>query len=597
MLKVKEGYPVPSSKYSKKKVVCVCDCGNPKEIETRWNSFARRNPSCGECALWKWKLSGILKFSKLTLVTPVNEIRTLSRQNYEWLCDCGKAFESPIFRVMNGNTTSCGCAYIEARKNRNIKRHPEKSKEYWLNQIPNLIDQGLPIAWSLGSRFRPNFRCYCGKSFSMTFWAYKPGISKCGKCEEVYYDRNLSFGVLKYADVPGLFNKLSNIKKLFECTKCNKIDEYNIRYLKDGSFKRCRHCSNVHISKHSKFGRYNALDNHDKIRELKCPILIHDIPEGGVTPLEVINTTKTAFKARCPSCNSIYGPRWEDVRRGVSLTCGCTSGHISSAVLELQEYLLSVDISSTLEYELNGLKYDLYIESHGLLIEFNGLRWHSLGDSKTRDIKKYKNSLGHEYLMIYEDEWVKKNHIVKTLILNRLGLSHPTSFRYQKTEIRSVNHSVVDPFYDKYHYIGKVNARINYGVFLKEKLVAAISFKRPTRQSRHDWELVRMVSEPGIRIHGIWSKLLQIFRKDHCPVSIVSFSDNRIFTGSVYQLMGFKFDGDVRPDYYWVDGSNRKHKSTMRKRPNEKGTETELRTAQGMRKIYDLGKKRWVALY
>jgi predicted acetyltransferase len=103
-----------------------------------------------------------------------------------------------------------------------------------------------------------------------------------------------------------------------------------------------------------------------------------------------------------------------------------------------------------------------------------------------------------------------------------------------------------------------------------------------------------MTSHPQFRVHGIWSKILKQFIQDFGPKSIVSFSDNRLFSGKVYEKIGFQFDGDVRPDYYWVKGQNRYHKSVLRKKPGEVGTETILRQIDGFRKIWDLGKKRWV---
>ena len=103
-----------------------------------------------------------------------------------------------------------------------------------------------------------------------------------------------------------------------------------------------------------------------------------------------------------------------------------------------------------------------------------------------------------------------------------------------------------------------------------------------------------MASNSEYRIYGIWSKLFNLFVHAHNPQSIVSFSDNRLFEGSVYEKLGFKFDGKVRPDYYWVRGRHRYNKSGLRKPAKTVETEHELRTGQGYAKIWDLGKKRWV---
>ncbi|HED37608.1 MAG TPA: hypothetical protein ENI76_05110 [Ignavibacteria bacterium] len=105
-----------------------------------------------------------------------------------------------------------------------------------------------------------------------------------------------------------------------------------------------------------------------------------------------------------------------------------------------------------------------------------------------------------------------------------------------------------------------------------------------------------MSSDSKHRVHGIWSKLLKMFIKEYSPSSIVSFSDNRLFSGKVYEKLSFKYDGIIPPDYYWAKGMIRRHKSGLRKTDSEKltgKTEIELRTAQGYERIWDLGKKRW----
>jgi hypothetical protein len=58
--------------------------------------------------------------------------------------------------------------------------------------------------------------------------------------------------------------------------------------------------------------------------------------------------------------------------------------------------------------------------------------------------------------------------------------------------------------------------------------------------------------------------------------------------------VGFVYDGDVTLDYYWVKSNKRYHKSALRKPEGCEMTETQLRTSERYKKIWDLGKKRWV---
>lgn len=199
--------------------------------------------------------------------------------------------------------------------------------------------------------------------------------------------------------------------------------------------------------------------------------------------------------------------------------------------------------------------------------------------------------------MIFEDEWVYNREKVESLLKNKLGVIKSQVIRSSQCEIKIINSREANSFYEQFHYIGKCNPKLSYGVYYNNNLIAAISFSYPTRQSKHQWELVRMVGDSSYRIHGIWSKLLKLFIKEQLPTSIVSFSDNRLFQGSVYEKLGFKFDGNVLPDYYLVKNQKRFHKSALRKKGEEKTsglTETQLREVQGYKKIWDLGKKRWI---
>jgi hypothetical protein len=268
--------------------------------------------------------------------------------------------------------------------------------------------------------------------------------------------------------------------------------------------------------------------------------------------------------------------------------------------LQLLDWLKSIGVDAVPEHSVGGKRFDVAVPASNLLIEINGLRWHSMPGAKTRDLSKHRHaaSFGFETLMLFEDEWVNKRQIMCGIIANRLRINEARCARASKCVVERVPVAAADLFYDSHHYIGKAKAGLNYAAFLGGVQVACMSFKRPTRQtSRHEWELVRMASSREVRVHGVWSKLMHAFVLDKAPASVVSFSDNRLFTGGVYSRIGFTLDGDVPQDYYWTKQRSRWHKSGLRKTDSEKATgstETALRTAQGYRKIWDLGKKRWV---
>jgi hypothetical protein len=233
----------------------------------------------------------------------------------------------------------------------------------------------------------------------------------------------------------------------------------------------------------------------------------------------------------------------DSIRIGEALTCGCTSNKSSLAQREISHFIESLGSETVVEYPINGLKYDIAVPEFKTVIEYHGLKWHSGADSKKRDINKFENAVksGWEFISIFEDEWRENTDKVKNLLTNRFKKHFgQIKLRPSKCEIKSIDYKSADTFLNLHHYIGACKPHISYGVFYQNKLICIMSFKTPTRQSSHPWELVRMASDPEFRVYGIWSKLIRKFIQEFQPSSIVSFSDNRLFGGQVYGKMGFK---------------------------------------------------------
>jgi len=265
----------------------------------------------------------------------------------------------------------------------------------------------------------------------------------------------------------------------------------------------------------------------------------------------------------------------------------------------VQELIRTIGYEVNISHRMSEMVFDLYVPAKSLLIKFGRFDECCQKENRKNNAEMWKlcKRNGSELLYFFEDEWIESFDKISNLIKNRINANKPIGLRPSQCSIRQVERIEADYLYDRFHYIGKCLPKISFGAYFEEKLIACMSFKRPTRQSSHDWELVRMVVDNKFRIHGIWNKLIRAFIDSQNPTSIVSFSDNRLFNGNVYEKIGFKFDGVIPPDYYWVKGKERFHKSRFRKHGPEKTsgmTEYQLREAEGFSRIWDLGKKRWV---
>ena len=197
--------------------------------------------------------------------------------------------------------------------------------------------------------------------------------------------------------------------------------------------------------------------------------------------------------------------------------------------------------------------------------------------------------------MVFEDEWREKPDIVKSILLNAAGRRDRHAIvRASGLQVHEVPAAEADEFYLKNHYLGSSLSKYNFALKDGGGIIACMSFKPPTRQSKYDLELSRACVGLGTTLHGGLSKLLSYAKSALAGKSVVSFSDNRLFSGQVYGKLGFLRSGITAPDYYWVKGSKRYNKSGLRKPEGETRTEGEIRVAEGYNRIYDLGKTRWV---
>ncbi len=249
---------------------------------------------------------------------------------------------------------------------------------------------------------------------------------------------------------------------------------------------------------------------------------------------------------------------------------------------------------------------DIFVPSKNLAIEFNGIYWHSepvlesLGKSKTSDNEKrirVKNA-GLRYIGIFEDEWKYKQEIVKSRLSGILGFS-TTTINGRQCVVKEISSKESSMFCDANHIQGKGRSNIRYGLFYKEELLSVMTFsKNNISRKINNWEINRFCTKINHRVHGAASKLFKQFIKDHDPDSVISYADSRWSDGDLYKMLGFNFEKDTVPNYWYVYGgsSKRVHRYSLRKNKNDDQTKTEkeLRTVQGYYRIWDCGSSKWI---
>jgi hypothetical protein len=252
---------------------------------------------------------------------------------------------------------------------------------------------------------------------------------------------------------------------------------------------------------------------------------------------------------------------------------------------------------------LEGKELDIYIPSANLAIEFNGLYWHSeIYKDKNYHLEKSLKcqEKGIRLLHIWEDEWVYKQDIVKSIILNKLGLISDKIYARQ-TEIRVIEDSkLVRQFLDENHIQRYSQSSIKLGLFYQNELVSLMTFGYRHTNSKKEFELIRFCNKINLNIVGAASKLFRHFKSKYELAELISYSDFRLFDGQMYEILGFTKQHLSKPDYFWCKKLERKHRFNFNKRKlikegyDSNKTEVEIMHERGYYRIFGCGQYRWV---
>lgn len=259
---------------------------------------------------------------------------------------------------------------------------------------------------------------------------------------------------------------------------------------------------------------------------------------------------------------------------------------------------------------INALELDVHIPSRKIAIELDGIHWHS--DKFESDTNLLSKTLkceakGIQLIHVFEDEWIFKKDIVKSIIKSKLNLVDRKVFG-RKCVIKEIIPEVSKLFLDTNHVQGNVNAKIKLGLYYNDELVSIMTFGS-LRVSLGEtnkvdyYEMYRFANKINTTVIGAFSKLLKYFITTYTPKSILSFSDNRYFTGDIYKNNGFIFtpiEGSSDTNYFYIINHKRenrfkyRHDILVEQGFDPEKTERQIMFDRGIRRIHDCGSKRWL---
>jgi hypothetical protein len=329
--------------------------------------------------------------------------------------------------------------------------------------------------------------------------------------------------------------------------------------------------------------------------------------------VNIKSADKTVLKIHCPKCNSDYEITkqllYERYKRDYETCVLCNpigQSSQSGYEKEMVEFLNSLDVQTVQSYRQMNSKYevDVYLPEYNIGLEFNGVYWHNeLFKDNNYHLNKHdickENNI--DLLQIFEDEWLYKKDIVKSIIKNRINKSENVLYA-RKCVIKTVDTQTSKKFLDDNHIQGNVYTKVKLGLYYNNELVSLMTFSKGRvimGGDNNEWELTRFTNKINYSVVGGASKLFNFFIKNFKPLKVVSYSDIRLFGGNLYNKLGFKKISQSKPNYWYVINDKRYYRFNYRKGIlikqgyDKNKTEKEIMFDRGIYRIYDCGNIRW----
>ena len=355
--------------------------------------------------------------------------------------------------------------------------------------------------------------------------------------------------------------KNTSTKVLFRCTSCN-----NEFYRKPNIFLCSKLKTPCPICTKKQLHKEKTKTNEDFINDIA-----KIYGEGKYTLLSDYISSDCKVKLKCNDCGRIF----EKEANSFLQHNGCPYHNCNSSYKEkeLFSFIKSMcnDAINNDRKTLDGYELDVLVPSKQIAFEFDGIFWHN-ENNKPNDYHLNKtiicNNKGVRLIHIFEDEWINKKNVWKSMITNILGFTKNKIYGRVCT-IDTVDSNTAVKFLNDNHIQGWCPSNIKLGLYYKGELVSLMTFGKSRHfigSGKYEWELLRFCNKLDTTVIGGASKLFSYFIRNYKPTSIVSYSDRRWSEGNMYNKLGFTFSHYSKPNYFYVIDNVRKNRFNFRKK-------------------------------
>jgi hypothetical protein len=412
---------------------------------------------------------------------------------------------------------------------------------------------------------------------------------------------NLKFGQDYYSKTE---DYKENVKKI-------NLEKYGVQwYMQSDDFKeksKNKILELYNVDHYSKSDNYKNYINSEDFRNIKYKERIDFYKNKGfefVSPVD-----GGLVKLRSSVCQHIFDIHPTTLQRRMDSNveectiCNPINSSKSGQELNLIKWVSEIvpNVITSAKNIISPYELDIFLPDMNLAIEFNGLYWHS---ELYKDSRYHLNKLilceekSIDLIQIWEDDWIYKQDIVKSIIENRITNSKIKIYARKCILIEIKERQIVDDFLNQNHIQGSTKYKTAIGLYYQDELVSCMLFNKPRKQN----ELVRFCSKIGLNVVGAASKIFRYYTNEYNLDSnlIVSFADRSMFTGKLYELLGFELVYRTAPNYWWIVNGIRKHRFTYNKKKLVKSgfdpdkTEIEIMHELGNYRIWGCGQEKWI---
>lgn len=274
----------------------------------------------------------------------------------------------------------------------------------------------------------------------------------------------------------------------------------------------------------------------------------------------------------------------------------------SKEQLEIADFIRSLGITDIIYNDRTVIapkELDILVPSKKFAVEYDSFYYHIYTDEDPREDRHYEkttsaHAAGIDLLHVFQDEWRDKPDIVRSMIMHRLGMS-TERIDARKCQVRQISTKLAHGFFEANHIAGGAKARHAYGLFRDERLVAAMSIRRPWQRKHKERglaEICRFACLTGVSVRGGLGRLLHAAIdgcKGHGFLGMMTYADLRYGRGLGYERVGFKHVGWTGLSYDYTDGTKRFHRFKFRADPTRGLSERQVAQNAGVNRIYGCG--------